>query len=209
MTADDVRNHDRRRLARTGLIALAGAAAGAGLAYAGAEVVPDLPLPDLLACVVGAALLLAGGVSILISSNRKALSAAYELEGEASDGELRAARRQGAVMILAGLLLAWPVMAARADWIDAPVAYAAVLLVFGLQTALNWSVWRNGDELIRRTVAEAGAVSFWLMQGALFLYAAAERLALAPAATAWQITVAMMAGYLVLSSAVATRRGCA
>lgn len=205
--ADDVRTADRNRLIRAGLLALVGAACGAALGYAGVEIAPEVSEPDMMACAVGAALLLAGGISILLSFNRRTLSAASMLEGEAGECEVRAARRQGAVTILAGLLLAWPVLAAETAWVNSSVAYAAVLLVFGVQTALNWSVWKRGDEMTRRTVTEAGALSFWVMQGALFLYAAAERLALVPAPTAWQITVAMMAGYLVLSSAVAFRRG--
>lgn len=206
MTADDV-NDDKKRLIRAGWLALLGAGVGAALGYAGIKVAPELSAADMMACAVGAGLFLMGGFSILISADRKALSAASMLDGEAGDCEVRAARRQGAVVILAGLLLAWPVLAGETGWVDGPAAYAAVLLVFGLQTALNWSVWRRGDELTRRVIAESGALSFWVMQGALFLYAAAERLALVPAATAWQITVAMMAGYLVLSSLVALRRG--
>lgn len=208
MTAeDDVCAADRKRLARAGVLALVGAAAGAVLGYAGVELAPSLSSPDMAACAVAAALLLAGGFAVTASFNRRTLSAAAMLDGEAQDCEVRAARRQGAVVILAGLLMAWPVLAAETRLLNGPVAYGLVLVVFALQSALNWSVWRRGDELTRRTISDAGALSFWVMQGALFLYAAAERLGLVPTATAWQITVVMMAGYLILSSVVAFRRG--
>lgn len=208
MTAeDDVRAADRKRLVRVGALALLGAGLGAGLGYSGVELAPSLDLPDVVACAVAAGLFLAGGFAVLVSFNRRTLSAASMLDGEAQDCEIRAARRQGAVVILAGALMALPVVAAETRLIGGSVAYAAVLLIFGLQSVLNWSVWKRGDEMTRRMISEAGALSFWVMQGGLFLYAAAERLGLTPAATAWQITVVMMAGYLILSSVAALRRG--
>lgn len=206
MTAQDPAQ-DRKRLIRSGVLALVGAAVGAGLGYAGVRAAPDLSAADLFACTVALGLLFVGGTTLVISANRRALAAASNLDGEAQACEVRAARRQSLVVILAGLLLIWPVATAETGWISGPVSFAALVVVFGLQSVLNWSVWKRGDELTRRVITEAGALSFWIMQGLLFLYAAAERLALVPPATAWQTVVAMMAGYLILSSVVAMRRG--
>lgn len=197
---------DRSRWVRLALMAGAGALLGASLAYFGGRSLPDLPWADLMAGATAAGLLISGGLSILLSANRRALSAMASLEGEAGDCEIRAARRQGLVVVLAGVLLLLPVVSARSGF--APeMSLAAVLAIFAAQTWINVSVWRRGDEMTRRTVLESGAVTFWILQGALFLYAAAERLGLAPAATAWQLMVVMMSAYLVLSSVVALRRG--
>lgn len=206
MTADDSLP-DRKRLTRAGVLALAGAVVGGGLGYAGVKFAPSLSEADLMACAVAIGLLLTGALTLALSLNRRALAAASSLGGEAQPCEVRAARRQSVVVILAGLLLIWPVAAGESEQVSGPVAFAVVLVVFAAQSVLNWSVWKRGDELTRRVITEAGALSFWAMQGALFLYAAAERLGLVDQASAWAVTVVMMAGYLVLSSLVALRRG--
>jgi hypothetical protein len=61
--------------------------------------------------------------------------------------------------------------------------------------------------MIRQMVAEAGAVCFWVRQGALFLWAAAEKLELVPALSAWDMMTILMGFYLVISSVISVRRG--
>jgi hypothetical protein len=84
---------------------------------------------------------------------------------------------------------------------------AAIVGLFLLQTVLNLSVWTRADEMIRQMVAEAGAVCFWVLQGALFLWAAAEKLELVPALSAWDMMTILMGFYLVISSVISVRRG--
>jgi hypothetical protein len=84
---------------------------------------------------------------------------------------------------------------------------AAIVGLFLVQTLLNLTVWTRADEMIRQTVAEAGAICFWVLQGALFLWAAAEKLELVPALSAWDMMTILMGFYLVISSVVSVRRG--
>jgi hypothetical protein len=124
---------------------------------------------------------------------------------------VRFARTQGIAAALAGIMLALPVAAESLGVGDSAalggIVLSGIAVLFFIQTLANLSIWRRGDEHLRTVIAETGAVSFWLMQGGLFLWAAAEKLGVAPAASAWDLTVALMGGYLVISSVVAFRRG--
>ncbi|EGF93455.1 putative membrane protein [Asticcacaulis biprosthecium C19] len=116
---------------------------------------------------------------------------------------------QGITLILAGLAMgAVPLLSAAAiDRSLATLVYAGVVAVLAVQTGVNVLIWRRGDEFHRRAMLETGALSFWILQGALFLWAAAERLNLVPALTSWDLMAVTMAVYLVLSSFVAWRLG--
>lgn len=122
-------------------------------------------------------------------------------------------RLHGAVMLLAGLMLATPVLLALvAPQASRNLVMAAYLTLFALflaQTVMNWMVWRRSDELARRAIGETAAASFWLLQGALFLWAAGERMALLPALRSWDAMTVLMAAYLLMPAVVAWRRGLA
>ncbi|GAD58089.1 hypothetical protein [Brevundimonas abyssalis] len=51
------------------------------------------------------------------------------------------------------------------------------------------------------------SLAFWIGQAALFGWAVAERLGVAPTLTAWDILVVVMGLYLVCSATVGLRRG--
>jgi hypothetical protein len=53
---------------------------------------------------------------------------------------------------------------------------------------------------------EASALCFWGLQGALFLWASAERMGLAPQITAWTGVVILMTVYLFSSFWIGLRR---
>ena len=121
-------------------------------------------------------------------------------------------------LLWAGLLIALPALGAR-QALAAPVAAAlsgntapvltliAIAAFFILHTGLNLNLWRRGDEMIRRVIVESGAMAFWIGQAALFGWAVAERLGVAPALTAWDILVVVMGLYLICSAVVGLRRG--
>ena len=118
---------------------------------------------------------------------------------------------QAGVMILAGGLLASPVLftmvfRGRANGL-ATVAMAGILVAFAVQTALNIAIWRRSDEVFRRVTAESGAVCFWLLQGLLFLWASGEKLRILPTLSSWDAVTILMAVYLVTSAIVSVRRG--
>ena len=51
------------------------------------------------------------------------------------------------------------------------------------------------------------AICFWVLQGALFLWAAGEKLGLAPALSTWDCLTVLMVFYLAVSAVIGFRRG--
>jgi len=199
---------------------LSGAAMGAVGFHVGALAArrfsPDAgPLPDLglgwsdALALLTAFSMLVGMVFVLATSlNAEALGRMYRLEGPASDAEVRQARFQSLVIGFSGVVLILPVVFSLVG--VAPAAgLAAVVLLLVLHTVLNVKVYREVDELLRRTTMESATWTFFLGQGVLFLWAAAERMGAAPPITAWDIYAVLMAFYLVVSVVVTTRRGLA
>lgn len=168
---------------------------------------------DLAAGTIAAMLLATGLIVGLASFNRRL---AGKLIDPTSDRPARPAqasfyRQQAAVMALAGLMLATPVVARLAfDPLPVQLAQAimaGIVALFLLQTLLNVTVWMRADEMVRQMVAESGSACFWVLQGALFLWACAEKLQLAPALSAWDLMTILMGVYLVVSSLMSVRRG--
>jgi len=62
---------------------------------------------------------------------------------------------------------------------------------------------------MRRAMAEIAAISFAILQGLLFLWAAGEKLGLLPNLSLWDATSVMMTAYLVIGMTVTLRRGLA
>jgi len=169
---------------------------------------PDLRWADVAAGLVAAVLLVACLGTAVTSIDRAALGRVLKLEGPAGDAEVRAVRLQSAILGLSGVIMILPpILSAVSVPVTASLAGIGLLLV--LHTTLNLRLYRSVDELFRRVVVEAGALTFWLGQGLLFLWAAAERLAVAPPLTAWDIYVVLMGVYLVVSMVVTFRRGLA
>jgi hypothetical protein len=153
---------------------------------------------------------------LLISLSRRA--SGEMLTGEdgrrASPEQTRFQQLQASVLILAGIMLALPVIApllADAGWAMPPaiVTMSAILLCFAVQSVLNLVLWRRSDEFVRRLIAETSSACFWLLQAALFVWAAGERLGLLPAASTWDCAVVLMAVYLVASGSISMRNGAA
>ncbi|MDQ8028098.1 MAG: hypothetical protein REJ23_05190 [Brevundimonas sp.] len=163
---------------------------------------------DIVAGLLAVILLIGGVATWAITLNRAGLGRMLKLEGPAGEDEVRTARIQAAVTGLSAVILPLPMILsglAVAPW----VGLAGVGFLLAVHTILNLQLYRSVDELFRRTVVEAGAVTFWLGQGLLFLWAAAERLAVAPPITAWDVYVVLMGVYLVVSMIVTMRRGLA
>lgn len=112
---------------------------------------------------------------------------------------------QTSVMGLAGLMLVLPIYGTR--WVSAEVAVAGVMVLLIVQTGANVMLWRQADEMLRRIIVETGALAFWTLQLALFVYAAAERLGLVEGMTAWGMIGILLAVYMVASALTAARRG--
>jgi peptidoglycan/LPS O-acetylase OafA/YrhL len=117
------------------------------------------------------------------------------------------------VLALAGLMMATPVVV-RVVFARVPPLIASAAMI-GLAPCSwprppgNISVWIKSDELMRRATAEISAVTFAILQGALFLWAAGEKLGLLPVLTLWDAATVMMTAYLIIAGVVTWRRGLA
>lgn len=182
---------DAKKIALLAVLALAGGAVG----WSVAEVTRgrDLSWPDELAGLIALMCLAMAAVSTFVAWRRP------------GSLPLKVGRLQSASLALAGALLLLP-MLAPSEWPRAGVL-AALVALGAVQLAANLRLWRTGDELFRRVILETGAVCFWLLQLALFAYAAAERLGLVGTVSAWGLMGVLMAVYLVASGVVAYRRG--
>ncbi len=201
---------------------VAGLIVGGGLGYLIGRVikqgridVSDLTWSDNVAVLIAVMLFVAGTVLVAATFSKRLAARVID---PASDRPARPAqivfyRQQAVVLALSGVMMAAPVVArVLSQPLSGQLAgavMAAIVGLFLLQTLLNLSVWTRADEMIRQMVGEAGAVCFWVLQGALFLWAAAEKLELVPALTAWDMMTILMGFYLVISSVISVRRGLA
>jgi hypothetical protein len=199
--------------------ALVGAVCGAAGVLVGrtlASVYPDITLPELpdlrwsdgLALYVAFCLAAGGVYAAIVSLNRAALGKMLKLEEPATPSEVRLVRWSGALLLLTAAIMLMP-PAFSLLGTDPLLSLAAVAGMLGLHTVLNLKIWKDADELLRRTTMEASVVTFWGGQIALFGWAAAERAGIAPTLTAWDVYVVLMALYLVASTVITIRRGLA
>jgi hypothetical protein len=212
----------RRRIPRGLVLGGIGMVFGLGLGLAGSRltksgVIPlgELRWSDHAALVIAVTFMGLGLVIALASLHRKAAGRMLDAEAgrPATPAQASLYRQQGLVVFLAGAMMGAPVATTLAfDPLPMPVASAVMLAIvaaFLVQTVCNLIVWHRGDELARRVLSETGAVCFWVLQGLLFLWAAAEKLNLAPALSAWDMMTVLMGFYLMVSSAMSIRRGVA
>ena len=195
------------------IVAVCGVA-GYGVGRLSAEVFPhalpaaDLRWSDVLACLLAGGLIF-GTIAVLITSlDARRLGRMYRLEGPASAHEVSVARFQALVMGFSGVILLLPMVFSLIG-LSPVFGVAAIAALFVVHTVMNWSVYQQADELLRRSVLEAATIAFFLGQGLLFIWAAAERLGLATPLTAWDIYAVLMAVYLTASLVVSLRRGLA
>ena len=73
---------------------------------------------------------------------------------------------------------------------------AGIVVLFALQTAANLQFWRRSDEFLRTQLLLVSATTFAIGQGALYLWAAAERLGLVAPISGWATIVLTMTAYL-------------
>ena len=167
---------------------------------------------DTLAVVL--AVLLAGqGVMVFgLSFARRSLGAVIsgEEHRSATPAQVARYRVQGAVLLLAALLLFMPVDPTLLGLIPAApgeTVMVAVAVLIALQSVLNLRLWLGSDEFDRQMIANTSAVSFWAMQVPIFLWGAGERMGVLPALGTWDVAVAIMVIYLMASSYITMRHG--
>jgi hypothetical protein len=180
-----------KKLAAGAVLALLGAATGAGVAaFSG----------DLLTRWEDEANFLLGVTLIAMAIVTGAVMATRPRSTPRDCGFL-----QIAVLLLAGTMLMLPIV--RPETLPPLWAFGAVIGLLVVQSALNLSLWRRSDELMRRVTAETSALSFWILQTALLVYASAERLGLVETISGWGLLAILMAVYILASGVAAWRRG--
>jgi len=215
IASTDTRRYPPKKLA---LLAAIGAIVGGALGYAGPSLLRQLHVSprslgwmDLLALWIGTVFL---GYALLfgaLSTNRRQL--ARILEGEqatvpATQQEVSTTRFQTVVLLLAGLLLMLPIFVQNLI-VERPALgmefFAAIVILFAVQTWGNLRIWSTSDEFARRIILEVCALSFALCQGLLFLWASAEHLHLVRAISAWNTFSLLMLVYLLSTSWITIR----
>lgn len=193
---------------------------GAGIGYQVGKLLKVIGPPsdaftwsDIGALVIGGLLLAVGAFMGLASLSRRLAGRLLDPAAERPITPAQATfyRQQSVVLLLAGPMMAAPVITQLLQDPVPPMLGAAVFCgvaaLFLVQTVYNMIVWRRGDELIRQITTEASAISFWILQGALFFWAAAEKLDLAPPVSTWDSVTILMAVYLLVAGVVSARRG--
>ncbi len=216
----------KSRLAHRGLQALIGAVIAAPLGYwfgsyladldkAGAASDLKLVWSDVLALLLAAMMIATGLITLLTSLSRRALGRQINPEEArpATSAQAVFYAQNGLVLLLAGVMMGVPVLVpilfAPLSPIVASAAMAGLIALLLVQTAGNIAIWVRSDEFMRRAMGESAAVSFAILQGLLFLWAAGEKLGLLPQLTLWDATSVMMAAYLVIGLTITWRRGLA
>ncbi|AQR60795.1 hypothetical protein BZG35_03350 [Brevundimonas sp. LM2] len=172
---------------------LALAAVGAVTGYSLVDVLEGRSWSDSLAVVMAVALIAVGVLS------------AITLVLRPSTVPRGCGLLQVVVLMLAGLLFLAPMYAPAS--VSPDVVFAGIVVILGIQTVANLMLWRAADEMLRRVMADTSVIAFWVLQTALFLYAAAERLGLVATISGWGLIGILMAVYLVASIAASARRG--
>lgn len=108
-------------------------------------------------------------------------------------------------LLLASAMFLLPIYGGQ--FATADVVFGAVIVLLVIQTVTNVLLWNRADEMLRRIMAETGAMAFFACQGALFVYAAAERLDLVGPVSSWGLIGITMGVYLCASCIAAARRG--
>lgn len=206
-----------RSLSKVSLASFVFGVAGYGVGHMlGTAFPPDADLLDRLTprwadvLAVGIAFfLLSGSIFVLVlSADARRLGRLYKLEGPASTKETAQARLQAVVMVFSGVLLLLPMIFSLAG-LSPLFGVAVIVVLLILHTVMNVRVYRQADELLRRTMMEAATIAFFLGQGVLFVWAAAERMGAVPPITAWDIYAVLMILYLFASMVISVRRGLA
>lgn len=215
MTPSSTRS--RRLWAFALAMALVGAFVGYGFGYwlkhaRGVTAFPDWT--DAGALLLAFGLIGQGAFVLALSLSSRAAGRAFggEEGRAATPAQLSFYRQQAGVLLLAGVMLGLPVVASLIATGPLPqnvsiAVMAAIALCFIAQTALNIIVWRRADEFVRRLISETSSLCFWVLQAALFLWAAGERLSLLPQVSAWTCVVVLMGVYLAASAFISTRNG--
>ena len=209
---------DNQKLTRTRLLQMAGGAVlGATLSYTFITTLRLLglniktwPWIDVAAFMEGSIFAFIGLISIAITLSPSLTAKQIDQTPDAPPAtrrELSMGRLQGLILFLAGALLLTPLLASAhgANTANAPMLFAIIVLAFLGQSLLNYILWRRADELARIAITNTSSVSFWILQGLLFLAGSAQKLGLLSTFSLWTAMVLTLGVYSIASLVVSYR----
>ena len=169
-----------------------------------------MPVIDIAAFVLAMVFGIIGFVAVAITLSPSLAGRQIDQSPDAppaSSRELRIGRLQGLVFLLASALLLTPLLASArgVTTAAAPRYFATIVLAFLLQSALNFLLWLQADEFLRATLERTCTFTFWILQGALFLAASAQRLGLLPNFSLWSAMVITLGVYSIASLYISWR----
>ncbi len=164
--------------------------------------------PDAAAGLLALGMTVAALVIFLWSRNPIRAARLLALPEAASPEEIRLLRRQAVICLLSAVALILP-FGLPAGGVSPLISLVLIVALLAFHTVLNLRLHRDNDEMLRAVMTEAAMKTFWIGQGVLFLWAAAERVGVALEVTAWGVYVALMGLYLVIGAVVTARRGLA
>lgn len=163
---------------------------------------------DAVAAVLALVMTISAAVVFIFSLNPVRAARLLVLPEAATPDEIGLLRCQGVICLLSAVVLVLP-LALPAGGLSPIIALGLIVALLALHTVLNLGFYRDSDEMLRAVTTEAAMKTFWIGQGVLFLWAAAERLGVAPVLTAWDVYVVLMGLYLAIAAVVTARRGLA
>ena len=176
----------------------------------------SMPWSDEGAMGIAATFVIAGLLVAVLSAFRRgqailANPSQPEFDAKVQQPQINFFRLQAGVLLLAGAMLGAPIVAGllarpAGEPAGAPLM-AAIVAAFVLQSALNVMLWQRADEVFRQVMAETGAICFWVLQGALFLWACGAKLHVLREISSWDTITVLMGVYLLISTIVGYRRG--
>lgn len=208
------------RIQRRGVIALLCGALGAGVGYFGVTMIDGLQLeagpgdrfeglhPGFL--TLGLIMLLMGTLIAAFSFSRRMIAdnMGIDLAVERDvEPERAMARLQGLILVLAGFAMLLPALGHAPFGLSGEAAFAIVLALLVVESALNVHALRESDELLRLVTAEVCVWTFWTFQLVAFVWAVGAQFRLFPGFTPLDIVTVLMTLYLIASAVGAIRRG--
>ncbi len=196
MTRPPLNDVQKRFQRRSWLISLAAAIPMIGIMLLIKPLLPDRPVrPDDMMAIAAGAMMLMMGVMMLIM-----------YVARPKDAAVPGARMAQLVSVLLGAVgLFLPILGER--FIEPWVNFSVVTALTALSWTTSWMVWRHADELIRSVMRDTAVGGFYVITGALWIYAVGERVGIFAGVSAWGMLALATIATMGTSMWASIRRG--
>jgi uncharacterized membrane protein HdeD (DUF308 family) len=190
---NDVQKRFQRR---SWFISLAAAIPMIGAMLLIKPLLPDRPVhgEDVMAIMAGAMMVMMGLIMTIVHFARPK---------DAAMPGTRLAQLVSVFLGGAGLFL--PIVGER--FIDPWINFSLVMALSVVSWVTSWMVWRAADELMRSLMRDSAVAGFYLITGALWIYAVGERVGIFSGVSAWAMLALATIATLATSMWATIRRG--